>query len=133
MTPGADRRIMAAMSEPSTRRAADLAVRLVSQWPGARAFELPMGLAGRDIGNGESALAVVWEPRKSPREHAIDRLRIARRMVAIAAAQIGARAAIEGICRVTEGGTRLGRKSTCIVVHVSADDEPARVVLLPVE
>lgn len=95
-------------------------------WPRSYDLALPSDLRETDI---------TWELRKEPSAQALALVTDVVRVTTNARASIGGRAsvAIEGVCRVTSGGPRDGAKSTCVVVHVIADGEPARVVFVPVE
>lgn len=123
---------MATMTELASAGAM-VAKRLAALREGARELVLPRDLQGQPLRDGSHVLGLTWEKRPNPNDAA----RALEARVAFeareATAGVPVFAAVEGICRVTEGGHRFGRKTTCVVVHVTADGEPARVVLVPVE
>lgn len=124
---------MSARAQPSP--AAACAERLAALLPGGRVLLLPRDLAGAELGAGQCTLALTWEPRPRPQRSALDVLQeVQHEVLSIEEDDDGAVAMrVEGVCRVREGSDRHGAKTTCVVVHVTTDGEPARVVLIPTE
>jgi hypothetical protein len=76
---------------------------------------------------------VTWSLRPNPRPGSLARFDELQQFVRATAPVRGVAIAIEGLCRVRIGNERTGEKFTAAVVHVIADGEPVRTVLLPIE
>lgn len=134
MTAAARRGIMVPMSEILSP-AALLCRRIEAKVPGVVTLIVPRDLAGAPLRDGEHVLRLEWESRPNPMPDAIARRSRVEAWVEKIRAELppGVYVAVEGVCRIVEGGQRFGKKTTAVVVHVIATGEPARIVLVPSE
>lgn len=120
--------------EPSPEGVAATYARALARLaPGGAYAVLPLGLwVGRDaLGRGRVELE--WSAYPSEREASEAALRDVMRRARDVARPAGVSLAVEGVRRVTLGGSRSLRKLACGVAHVTADGEPARVVFWPLD